>query len=79
MKEAPRDNVIWEHGFFTGGLGRDRTFIVKPRGVDLKVPSDWAGITSLDYDSNGTLGDLPARLGHVVNAIRKEISRLKTK
>lgn len=76
---APRDNVIWEHGFFTGGLGRGRVFIVKPRGVDLKLPSDWGGITILDYDPNGTLDDLPSRLGGAVNAIRKEILRLKTK
>jgi predicted nucleotide-binding protein len=24
---APRDNVIREHGFFTGGLGRGRVYI----------------------------------------------------
>jgi len=78
-QNAPRDNVIWEHGFFTGGLGRGRVFIVSPRGVDLKLPSDWGGITILDYDPNGTDDDLPSRLGGAVNAIRKEISRLKTK
>jgi CRP/FNR family cyclic AMP-dependent transcriptional regulator len=76
---APRDNVIWEHGFFTGGLGRGRVFIVKPRGVDLKLPSDWDGITILDYDPNGTMDDLSSRLGGAVNDIRKEIIRLKTK
>jgi len=77
--DAPRDNVIWEHGFFAGGLGRGRTFIVKPRGSDLKLPSDWAGITILDYDSSGTIDDLPSRLGPCAHAIRKEIVRLKTK
>ena len=44
LSDSPRDNVIWEHGFFTGGLGRGRVFVVKPRGVDLKVPSDWGGV-----------------------------------
>ena len=76
---APRDNVIWEHGFFTGGLGRHRVFIVKPRGLDLKLPSDWGGITMVDYDPNGTMDDLSSRLGAAVNAIRKEINRLKSK
>jgi CRP/FNR family transcriptional regulator, cyclic AMP receptor protein len=78
-QDAPRDNVIWEQGFFTGGLGRGRVFIVKPRGVDLKLPSDWGGITILDYDPNGTTDDLPSRLGAPVHSIRKEINRLKTK
>lgn len=76
---APRDNVIWEHGFFTGGLGRGRVFIVKPRNVDLKLPSDWGGITILDYDPKGTPDDLPSRLGGAVQSIRKEINRLKVK
>lgn len=76
---VPRDNVIWEHGFFTGGLSRYRVFIVKPRGVDLRLPSDWGGITILDYDPNGTMDDLSSRLGAAVNDIRKEINRFKTK
>jgi len=78
-QNAPRDNVIWEHGLFTGGLGRSRVFIVKPRGVDLKLPSDWGGITILDYDTNGSPDDLPSWLGAAVHGIRKEINRLKTK
>ena len=76
---APRDNVVWEHGFFVGGIGRERVFIVKPRSLDLKLPSDWAGITLLDYNPDGTPDDLSSRLGSVVNDIRKEINRLKSK
>jgi CRP/FNR family cyclic AMP-dependent transcriptional regulator len=77
--EAPRDNVIWEHGFFTGGLGRGRVFIVRPRNVDLKLPSDWGGITLLDYDTVGNADDLASRLSSAVNSIRKEINRLGVK
>jgi predicted nucleotide-binding protein len=78
-KAAPRDNVVWEHGFFTGGLGRKRVFIVKPRGVDLKLPSDLLGVTPLDYDPHGTPEDLRARLGPATNGIRKAVEHLKTK
>lgn len=79
VQDAPRDNVVWEHGFFTGGLGRGRCFLVKPRGASLKLPSDWGGVTILDYDAAGTLDDLSSRLGSVVHAIRKEIVRLGTR
>lgn len=78
-RDAPRDNVVWEHGFFTGGLGRGRVFIIKPRNVDLKLPSDWAGITLLDYDPRGTVDDLPSRLGAAATDIRTEIQRLGVK
>jgi predicted nucleotide-binding protein len=78
-QNAPRDNVVWEHGFFTGGLGRARTFLVRPRGVELKIPSDLLGVTSFEYDPIGEPDDLPARLRPVVNGIRKVVDRLGAK
>jgi len=78
-KAAPRDNVIWEHAFFTGGLGRDRVFIVKPRGADLKLPSDLLGITPLEYEPTGTTDDLQARIAPAANSIRKAVERLGAK
>jgi predicted nucleotide-binding protein len=79
IRAVPRDNVIWEHAFFAGGLGRSRVFIVKPRGADLKLPSDLLGVTALEYDRDGTTEDLRARVGPVINGIRKAIERLGPK
>ncbi|MDQ0008436.1 putative nucleotide-binding protein [Luteibacter jiangsuensis] len=44
-----RDNVIFELGMFMGRLGRRRAFLMEPRDVDLKLPSDLAGLTTIPY------------------------------
>jgi hypothetical protein len=49
-RPAPRDNVLFELGLFVGGLGRERTFMVCDRSVELKLPSDLAGITRATYE-----------------------------
>jgi predicted nucleotide-binding protein len=55
---APRDNVILELGMCIGAMGRKRASLVRPRGVELKIPPDLLGITSIDYKA-----DDPANLG----------------
>jgi CRP/FNR family cyclic AMP-dependent transcriptional regulator len=52
VKAAPRDNVIFELGLFMGASGRKRTFVVQPKGVDLKLPSDILGMTTIRYDAS---------------------------
>ncbi|MEO7035876.1 MAG: TIR domain-containing protein [Polyangiaceae bacterium] len=37
-------------GLFMGASGRKRTFVVQPQGVDLKLPSDIFGMTTVRYD-----------------------------
>ncbi len=65
---APRDNVVFELGLFMGALGRARTFLVKPRDTEVKIPSDLGGFTPLTYtlagesDSYEALGPACAQL-----------------
>ena len=42
-----RDNVLFEHGIFTGVLSRYRTFALIQKGV--RVPSDLSGITYIFF------------------------------
>lgn len=48
-KIAPRDNTVFELGLFAGAIGRKRSFFAVQQGVDIKLPSDLAGITSLRF------------------------------
>ncbi|TWT64410.1 TIR domain-containing protein [Rubinisphaera italica] len=75
---APRDNVIYEGGICTGELGRRRTLLLQPRGVDIKIPSDLFGLNPITY-SVGPEGDLAAALGPAVTEIQNVIGRLKTR
>jgi CRP/FNR family cyclic AMP-dependent transcriptional regulator len=52
---SPRDNVIFELGLFMGTLGRERVFILKPKGLDIKIPSDLLGVTCLEYLKAGKI------------------------
>ena len=69
---GPRDNVLFELGLFMGGIGRDRTIIVRPRAVDIKVPTDLLGVTPLDY-AKGDDSTLPSRIAPVCTELRRII------
>ena len=72
---APRDNVIFELGFFMGRLGRTRAILMEPRGEDVKLPSDLTGITTIAYKFAD--GDsLAAAIGPACNRLRNHINRL---
>lgn len=74
ISDAPRDNVVFELGFFMGALTRDRTFMVIPRGAETKVPSDLLGLTPLSY-APGSPDTLAERIGPICNELRSVITK----
>lgn len=46
---APRDNVVFELGLFSGVMGRRRVFVVEPKVTTVKIPSDLVGIETASY------------------------------
>lgn len=72
--QVPRDNLVFELGLFIGRLGRDRTFIIAPRGIsNFHLPSDLLGITPGTYVANRHDGNVVAALGPACNKIREAI------
>jgi predicted nucleotide-binding protein len=76
--DAPRDNVVFELGMAMGRLGRERTVMVIPRGVDLKIPTDLLGLTPITFKL-GPEGDLAAAIGPACNELRALVRRLGCK
>lgn len=74
-EDAPRDNVILELGLFIGAISRARTFMLQPRGADLKIPSDLLGLTPLTYEMVDA-ARLASSLGPAINSIRKVVCSL---
>ncbi len=75
---APRDNVIFELGMFVGRLGRARSFLVEPRGDEVRLPSDLKGITTIGYPTRKGQ-DLASRLGPACNQMREIFNELGPK
>ena len=69
MTDAPRDNIIFELGLFMGVLGHSRTFLIYPRGIEIKIPTDLAGITPLTYSVEPE-GAAPIPMAAVCNQLR---------
>ena len=77
-KASPRDNVVFELGLFMGALGRDRTYVIIPRGADLKLPTDLLGVVHAPYDSGATRS-LSLRLRQVSRLLRQRMDALGPK
>lgn len=70
-----RDNVIFELGLFMGRLSRHRTILVHPKKKDLKLPSDFHGLTMASFEP-GPDDELAARLGPACTQIRAIVKKL---
>ncbi len=69
-KSVPRDNVIFELGFFMGRLGRQRAVLMEPRGTDVKLPTDLAGITTVSYKAADDGTGLAVSMAPACNRLR---------
>jgi CRP/FNR family transcriptional regulator, cyclic AMP receptor protein len=74
--DAPRDNVVFELGLFIGALGRERVFMVTPKNIDVKIPSDLLGLNPLSYTVPTDIDDLPSRLGPVCIELKDLVIKL---
>lgn len=73
--QVVRDNVLFELGLFIGSLGKERCYVVRPRGVDMHLPSDLIGVTTADYATDRPDGDLASALNTACKLIKDEIAR----
>lgn len=73
---SPRDNVLFELELFMGRLGRSRTFVIRPRGERIKIPSDLAGLNTALYDWDRSDRPYQAAVGSACDGIRETIRDL---
>lgn len=71
-----RDNVLFEMGLFIGAIGKERAFILKPRGEVMHLPTDLLGTTPADYDSQRTDNDLVSATNRACSLIKSEVERI---
>jgi hypothetical protein len=74
--KTTRDNVLFELGLFVGRMGRQRCFILMPKGKEnLHLPTDLLGIQPAIYNPNRSDNNLLAAVGSASNQIRRSINR----
>ncbi len=71
-----RDNVLFEMGLFIGAIGKERSFILKPRDEQMHLPTDLLGTTPADYDSNRSDNDLVSATNRACSLIKSEAQRI---
>ena len=73
---SARDNVLFELGLFMGRLGRSRTFVLRPRAGQIRMPSDLAGLSAAVYDWPRDDRNPRAAMGPACDSIREMIRSL---
>jgi len=71
-----RDNVLFEMGLFIGAIGKERSFILKPRDEIMHLPTDLLGTTPADYDAKRSDGDLVSATNRACSLIKSEVERI---
>ncbi len=75
---SPRDNIIYEIGWFTGAIGKERVFLIVDHLAAPKIPSDLAGIKTVEF-KRPVRSTIEAALGPACSEIKKAILKLGLK
>jgi predicted ATPase len=71
-----RDNVLFEYGLFLGRIGRERCFVIRPRGDEMHTPSDLLGICCIEYDPDRMVHNRTQACAEICDRIRTEVKRV---
>jgi CAP12/Pycsar effector protein, TIR domain len=66
---APRDNVVFEAGYFAGAKGREFTTIIRERGA--KIPTDLGGVLYLELSDREDISPIRAKLREHLVALQE--------
>jgi predicted nucleotide-binding protein len=72
----PRDNVLFELGFFMSRLGRSRTLLLVPKNEEVKLPSDFKGLTPIRYQKGSEAVELAVALGPCIDRINGLVKKM---
>jgi len=75
---AVRDNVIFEFGLFVGTLGIKKCFAVVPGNIEIKQPTDLAGVITSRYNFNAKEKTAEKTLKKSADEILKAINGKKS-
>lgn len=75
-EHVTRDNVVFELGLFIGSIGKERCFVLKPRGQELHLPTDLLGLNLADFEAVRTDGDMESATSAACTEIRKQSDEL---
>jgi hypothetical protein len=64
---APRDNVVYEAGFFAGAKGRSQSLIIREENA--KIPSDLGGILFLELKDRNDISSIESKLEKHIDRI----------
>ncbi|MFN7959864.1 MAG: nucleotide-binding protein [Thermoanaerobaculia bacterium] len=59
LVESPRDNVVFEIGYFAARLGMERTLLLVEQGT--QIPSDWGGIIRVEFKNRSDMSNAVLR------------------
>lgn len=76
---APRDNVVYELGLFTGKLGPERAFLLYDGDDKAKLPSDLKGVTYVPYSGRSLANSVRVACARIQEAMRRLGLRSRTR